>query len=91
MIKKKLLSLILALCMVMSLLPTIAFANGSATPVQIEVKNAQNGKTQYKIGDGEWVDLNTSMVWDIPGISDGDTVTVHAIPNPGQELDGAEF
>ena len=89
--KRKLLSLIMAICMVLSLVPTVAFADGGASPVQIEVKNAQNGITRYKVGDGEWIDLNTSQVWDIDGASNGDTVTVCAIPNPGQELDGAEF
>lgn len=77
--------------MVISLVPMAVFANGNASPVQIEVKNAQNGNTQYKVGDGEWMDLNNSQVWDIDGISNGDTVTVRAIPNSEQELDGAEF
>ena len=89
--KRRLLSLILAMCMVMSLVPTIAFADGGASPVQIEVKNAQNGNTQYKVGDGEWTDLNTDQVWNIGGVSNDDTVTVRAIPNSGQELNNAEF
>lgn len=93
MIKKKLLSLILAICMAMSLAPTIAFAGGGTSPVQIEVKNAQNGNTQYKVGDGEWTDLNSSQIWDVSNVSDGDTVTVRAMPNSEQELDttGTEF
>lgn len=85
--KTKLLSLFLAICMVTSLVPTVAFANGDASPVQIEVKNSQNGNTQYKLNDGNWIDLNVSQVWDITGVSNGDIVTVRALPNQDQELD----
>lgn len=85
------LSLLLALCMILTFIPTVAFAQDS--PVQIEVKNSQNGNTQYKVNGGDWIGLNGSKVWDINGVSDGDTVTVRAIPNQDQELDttGTQF
>lgn len=79
------LSLLLALCMILTFIPTVAFAQDS--PVQIEVKNSQNGKTQYKVNTGDWNDLNESKVYDITGIKAGDNITIRAIPNEGQELD----
>lgn len=91
--KKKLLSLILAICMVISLAPTIAFADGSTTSVKIEVRNAQSGNTKYKVGDGDWNELTESKEYTITGIESGDKITLCASPNQDQELDttGTQF
>ena len=85
--KRKLLSLILAICMVMSLVPTIAFAEGGTSTVQIEVKNAQSGNTKYKVDNGEWIELNESKTYSIDGIGNGAQITISANPNEGQALD----
>ena len=87
MIRKKLLSMILVICMVMSLTPAIAFADGDTPPVQIEVKNAQSGSTQYKLNGGEWMDLNESRVYDINDITADDQISIRAVPNQDQALD----
>ena len=79
-------SILLTLCMAIALLPTFAFADGELS-VRIVVKNGQNGSTQYKVNDGEWIDLNESKTYDIEGINSDDRIYVRAIPNSGQELD----
>lgn len=80
-------SILLALCMAMALLPTFAFAVDGELSVRIVVKNGQNGSTQYKVNDGEWIDLNESRPYDIEGINADDRIYVRAIPNSEQELD----
>ena len=90
---RRIISLFIVLCMVISFAPTIAFADGGVSSVQIEVKNAQNGRTQYKVNDGNWIDLNESKQYDVAEISTNDRITVRAVPNEGQELDtfGTQF
>lgn len=93
--RRKLLSVLLTICMMVYLMPTVIFAEViggdggelSADPVQIEVRNSQNGNTQYKINDGSWIDLNESGTWNVEGVSNGDTVFLRATVNQGQELD----
>ena len=68
--------------------------NNSRPPVRIEVKNSQNGSTQYKIGSsGQWTSLTADQVWDIDGVSNSDTVYIKATPNAGQSLNqnGTQF
>ena len=86
MIKKKLLSLVLAVCMLISMVPMAVFATGDAPTVQFNVENAQSGRTAYKVNDGEWVNL-AEGVSVAEGVSNGATITVRAIPNSGQILD----
>lgn len=90
---RRIISLFIILCMVISFAPTIAFADGSVSPVQIEVHNAQNGRTQYKVNDGNWIDLNESKQYDVAEINNNDQITLRTIPNGGQELDttGTQF
>ena len=90
---RRIISLFIVLCMVISFAPTIAFADGDVSSVQIEVKNAQNGRTQYKVNDGNWIDLNESKQYDVAEINNNDRITVRAVPNEGQELDtfGTQF
>ena len=61
------------------------------SPIQIELRNSQNGTTEYKVNNGDWSYLNNSQ--NIEGVANGDIVYVRAIPNDGQEIDttGTQF
>lgn len=59
-----------------------------SSPVKIQVRNAQNGNTQYRIGtEGTWNNLNSDQIFGIENVKSGDQVFVKATPNEGQELD----
>lgn len=60
------------------------------SPIQIELRNGQNGTTEYKVND-EWIYLSNSQ--SIEGVANGATVYVRAMPNGGQEIDttGTQF
>ena len=67
-----------------------AGGGNSDAPINIQVRNSQNGNTQYKISDEEnWTDINQDQKWPVNNAKDGDVVYIRAIPNDGQELDTA--
>ena len=62
-----------------------AGGGNSDAPINIQVRNSQNGNTQYKISDEEnWTDINQDQKWPVNNSKDGDVVYIRAIPNDGQ-------
>ena len=84
--KRKLISLLLCLTLLLTLLPTAALAVTETVSFQINTSNGASGTVSYRFGDSgnfETVTLNNKSV-DVP--SDKTTITVKAEPATGSAV-----
>ena len=73
--KKRFFSLLLTLCMVLSFMPTSAFAEGEGETYDITADASENGTVKFTVNDEEV----TKAAKDVE-------VTVVAVPAPGYKL-----